>query len=717
MKRLLAICAIVKNEHDYFLEWLAYHRAVGVDHFLIYNNSGDHDDGTTQLLTRLYQSGAIELVPWPDQKEWRLASGVYLRPQIPAYYDGLQRLRSEFEWVGFIDIDEFIVPMKEGDLPSTLKLYENFGGVAANWKMFGTSGLKRKENALVCQRFTMASLSENRVNQHVKCIARTAMIRDVGVHRPFLRGGILVDEHGRELRNSLGFRFPVSYDFLRINHYYTKSWEEWLAKVTRGRASHPQKKNSRSVLESDFNDERDTSMAKFYPGIIEGMRELAKAANITGYPALEERDSQPTITPRRKVRRSKHRVDNPQHAKANHSSVKQAIKGAPQPYPILDVHLIGSFANRMVQYMVAWRVAQQVEDCVLSNAILPEWGIHHPILAGALGPEIHSLKSEQQADLAPIVEMLSQRERPRITLRPDLNWLSNFPDVEQARRLFPENEHDYPGFGAEYWVCDLRPAGAAADGAPMHHVLLPVEFYAELARTTGLKLAFIGKSEENVYVRALQERFPDAVFQASRGLLHDFQTFRNSKNLIVSISLFSWLAAWLSGSTQIVLPIDGLFHPVQEANVDLIPLADSRYQFYLFPINYSVTMERIAELHRVIEWHAATPEVISKLRTSRQPKRLDSFISQFDEVFYLKTYPDVANAVRTGGFKSGRDHYANCGFREGRNGFAFDQLWYSTAYLDAAWEVGRGEYSDLRHHYVEAGALRGYKAVPSASGF
>src|SRR5580704_3496716 len=101
MKHALAICAIVKNEHDYLLEWIAYHRVVGVDHFLIYNNSGLDDDGTTELLQKLRRIDAVELVPWPDRPNWCLPSGVHIRPQAPAYYDGVERLRNEAEWVAF----------------------------------------------------------------------------------------------------------------------------------------------------------------------------------------------------------------------------------------------------------------------------------------------------------------------------------------------------------------------------------------------------------------------------------------------------------------------------------------------------------------------------------------------------------------------------------------------------------------------------------------
>ena len=38
----------MKNEGPYILEWLAYHRIVGFEDFLIYTN--DCEDGTTEIL-------------------------------------------------------------------------------------------------------------------------------------------------------------------------------------------------------------------------------------------------------------------------------------------------------------------------------------------------------------------------------------------------------------------------------------------------------------------------------------------------------------------------------------------------------------------------------------------------------------------------------------------------------------------------------------------
>lgn len=719
MKHHLAICAIVKNEHDYLLEWIAYHRLVGVDHFLIYNNSSDGDDGTTDLLNKLHRIGAVDHVPWPDRPNWTLPGGVHLRPQVPAYYDGVERLRNDAEWLAFIDVDEFILPLQRDDLPSTLEFYQQFGGVGANWRMFGTSGETKKTNIPVCQRFTMAAFPGNIVNQHVKCIARTALIRDVGVHRPFLKNGLLVDEHGRQITHSSGFRYPVSYDILRINHYYSKSREEWLAKVARGRASHPQKRNENSITDAHFNDEPDTFILKFLDATVRGMQALANAAGIVDYPSLS--DISPAGNHKnssRKIRRRRKAISGSFRGTSTHRSrpANEAAQNQLQTEPVLDANLIGGFANRMMQYTVARRIAAEVEGCRISNVALPAWGLHHALAPGALGPEIAPHRSRHQVDVARIVQVLSTGVKLRGTFQPNVQWFSNFPDLDLCRSIFPSDESNYPGFGPEYLVCNLR-GGEILDGSQMLRVLLPIAFYAELAKTTGLKLVFMGQLGENAYCHAIKQRFSDAIFHSSRGPVPDFQTFRNSKNLVVAVSTFSWLAAWLSRADMIVLPVSGLFHPVQEPNIDLLPPADQRYRFYLFPINYAARVDRFEQAHRALReaWRIVDHDFLSGLRTPRQPKRIEPFLSMFDEAFYLKTYTDVAASVRKGGFKSGREHYANCGFQEGRNGFAFDQFWYSMTYPSAALEVGQGDFADLRHHYVEVGAARGNEPIPDQS--
>jgi Glycosyl transferase family 2 len=53
----VGIAAAVKSEAPYLLEWIAFHRAVGIETFFIADNGGH--DGTSELLQRLESAGYI----------------------------------------------------------------------------------------------------------------------------------------------------------------------------------------------------------------------------------------------------------------------------------------------------------------------------------------------------------------------------------------------------------------------------------------------------------------------------------------------------------------------------------------------------------------------------------------------------------------------------------------------------------------------------------
>jgi len=394
------------------------------------------------------------------------------------------------------------------------------------------------------------------------------------------------------------------------------------------------------------------------------------------------------------------------------------VSAIPQRQPILDVHFKSGFANRMIQYMVVRRIAAEVEGCRISNAALPEWGINHPVIPGAPDPSAKIPIAENSLDIAVIARSLSAGEKERFNFRSYAQWFPNFPHLNVCRKMFPTDENRYPGYGSEYLVCNVRGEEVLRAIHPAY-TLLPVEFYADLVNSTGLKLVFLGQIADDPYCTALKTRFTDAIFAPTRGAMADFQTLRNSRNIVVAISTFSWLAAWLSYASSIFLPVNGLFHPVQCPEVDLLPVADTRYNFYLFPINYAVPVDRFEEAHQALRgyWRYMHPEAVAELRTKvcrRSKPSLDRYLAMFDEKYYLQTYPDIARAVESGGLSSGRHHYVQAGFKERRLGFLFDAYWYSVEYPLAAFEVGQGDYADLRQHYVEIGAMRGYKPFPGA---
>src|SRR5690606_29536464 len=98
----------------YIEEWIAHHRAIGVDRFLIYDNAST--DGTGDRLRRNPTlADLVEVVDWPSSRY-----APTIGPQPAAYADALPALQRRGGWIVVIDIDEFVVPLADDSLPDLL---------------------------------------------------------------------------------------------------------------------------------------------------------------------------------------------------------------------------------------------------------------------------------------------------------------------------------------------------------------------------------------------------------------------------------------------------------------------------------------------------------------------------------------------------------------------------------------------------------------------
>lgn len=76
--------------------------------------------------------------------------------------------------VGFIDVDEFLMLSNSSETIDTLlRDYEGFGGLAVNWRMFGSSGHVARPPNGTLQSYTACSTPDNVQNTHVKSFVNT----------------------------------------------------------------------------------------------------------------------------------------------------------------------------------------------------------------------------------------------------------------------------------------------------------------------------------------------------------------------------------------------------------------------------------------------------------------------------------------------------------------------------------------------------------------
>lgn len=257
----LSLLAIVKNEASYIEEWLEYHLLLGVQKFYIYDNGSS--DNLTEILQPYIKGGLVEYTYFPGNEK-----------QVAAYNDILKKAKTETYWLAAIDIDEFIATVKDETIADFLKDFEQYAGVEINWLMYGSSGERHRRDGLVIERFKRHGKTDGRFwgQGIIKTICNPRAVFKMDIHTPFyFRFAKAVNPDKKIRKRHYKDTVPV-YDRIRINHYFTKSYDECLLKQKRGRADMKGKHDPLIFEYGDINDVYDELMDKYIPLVSENIR-------------------------------------------------------------------------------------------------------------------------------------------------------------------------------------------------------------------------------------------------------------------------------------------------------------------------------------------------------------------------------------------------------------------------------------------------------------
>jgi hypothetical protein len=217
----LSVLSTFKNEALYLAEWLEFHLLVGVDHFFLINHRSQDD--YIAVLEPYVRLGCVSLSSDSNYPINALRSRFFA-------------IRNSTFWLALIDIDEFMVPISVRTIPEFLQAHEDAPGVVVNWLMYSSGGHRSRTPGLVIERFTDFAPASFRENRHVKSILNPRKALTVDFHVGIFPSGTHdIDTHGRLHTADMLDEEPL-HDVIRINHYWTKSWDEWLIKRLRGRA-------------------------------------------------------------------------------------------------------------------------------------------------------------------------------------------------------------------------------------------------------------------------------------------------------------------------------------------------------------------------------------------------------------------------------------------------------------------------------------------------
>ena len=273
-----AIVTTMKNEGPFILEWIAYHRAIGVDDFLVYTN--DCTDGTDTMLELLQSKGLVQhrVNPWKPGGE--------LKPQHAALQAAeAEPVMQNCGWGICMDVDEFI-NVKIGD--GTLRaLYDAMGEanmISLTWRLIGNSDVAPYADKFLLEQFTECAPEIIRKPHQAwgfKTLFRNIEIyKKLGVHRPKGLKPDLWDQvkwlngSGQPMPREMfrnGWRSTLEtygYNWVQLNHYAVRSAESFLVKRDRGRVNHVDRDQGLNYwFRMSHNSDRDTSIQRMIPAL------------------------------------------------------------------------------------------------------------------------------------------------------------------------------------------------------------------------------------------------------------------------------------------------------------------------------------------------------------------------------------------------------------------------------------------------------------------
>lgn len=213
-KHFLSIVAVVRDENDYLEEWMRYHiEEIGVDHFYIYDNESAVPVKEFLESVGFKYMDKVTIEPWPTTS--------YV--QADSYNDFLKRYGAETRWFSAMDPDEYIVIKdKSKSLKEFLNENHMYSSIACPWVHFNANGQVHKEPGTDMERFTKAvdwGTGGKKIARTSRVRCFTSYLPDIPLSYPYTQ---------------LSFSDKKVTDYFQLNHYYTRSYDEFMGKLKRG---------------------------------------------------------------------------------------------------------------------------------------------------------------------------------------------------------------------------------------------------------------------------------------------------------------------------------------------------------------------------------------------------------------------------------------------------------------------------------------------------
>ena len=199
---------------------------VGVQRFYIYDN--ESTDNIKEVLAPYIENGEVVYKFFPGEKM-----------QFAAYNDSIIENRYKTKYMAIIDLDEFIVPVKHSTVPEFIddmqsQYKQKLAAIGVSWLIHGFNGHYKKVEGLLTENYPKCDFDFCTASVVKSIVNPRSVLKIYNPHFALhVLGSKVVNANGEKMH---GPYTKPSFDKIRINHYYTKSYEEHVQRVSRGKA-------------------------------------------------------------------------------------------------------------------------------------------------------------------------------------------------------------------------------------------------------------------------------------------------------------------------------------------------------------------------------------------------------------------------------------------------------------------------------------------------
>lgn len=221
----ICIFCVILDEHLYLDEWIQYHLKLGIDRIYLVEDFGSRSH---REITDKYKD--VELFSISDfccEDEVRNANRQVYMFQI--FTDRLIGYKSDISWCFFIDVDEFL-NFGGKDIRETMDGYSEVQSVYLFWKIYGANGHIKRDAGTVYELYGEDEVEINDLRESLPGRRKVAVNFNFDKSQRWRTVHSYPFSKTLELKNGQ-FR---TYNIAWVDHFFTKSWEDWKIRLRRG---------------------------------------------------------------------------------------------------------------------------------------------------------------------------------------------------------------------------------------------------------------------------------------------------------------------------------------------------------------------------------------------------------------------------------------------------------------------------------------------------